>query len=512
MYTRYNEGMKKRDGILVACQTPRIDIYEPGNTEKAELLFELLDEYGTQLHEWQRLVLRRWLAEDKDGNFVNTTCGLSVPRQNGKTEIIVARVIYGIIFRKATGLFTAQAQSTVDVVIRRVQEFFYESPYEEIFNLLTPRFQQKPKNFDFIEFQNGARYRFMTRTRLGGLGSTNDEVINDEAADMYDSHEESLRPTVSAAKSKNPQFIFCGTPPMAESLGTVFPRARKKICQEGEKGCWTEWSVDTLTDPHDREAWFATNPSLGKNLLVPAVEDESASLSLDGFNRMRLGWWAGVETKRAIKQKDWDDCFSETPDFDDGFAPTYAVKFSPDRTTFSICVAQPLKDGRIHTEIVMHRPMSDGFHRIVNWFTSKPPGQNIPRWKQCGKIILDGVAGQAILFEDLVSMGVPKKKILQPNLREISAAHEFIFNAIKEKKLSHFRQPALDQSVRVAKIRPIGRNGGFGWESMNKEMTTSALDSATFAYWGAKVHPKKKRSLIEKKEGADKWQSALSSL
>ena len=135
---------------MKASQTPRIDIFQPGNTEKAELLFELLDEYGTKLLPWQRLVLKRWLAEDNNGQFVNLRCGLSVPRQNGKTEAIVARIIYGIIFRKAVGLFTAQQQDTADVVKRRIQDFFYENPYEEIFNLLTPRFRQKPRNYSFI--------------------------------------------------------------------------------------------------------------------------------------------------------------------------------------------------------------------------------------------------------------------------------------------------------------------------------------------------------------------------
>lgn len=505
--------MRDRDAkILEASQTPRIDIYVPGDTKKAELLFELLDEYGTILHDWQRLVLRRWLAEDGNGNFTNPTCGTSVPRQNGKTEIIVARIIYGIIFRKATGLFTAQTQSTADLVMRRVQEFFYENQYEEIFNLLTPRFRAKPKNLDFVEFTNGARYRFVTRTRLGGLGSTNDEVINDEAADMYDSHEESLRPTVSAAKSGNPQFIYCGTPPMAESLGTVFARTRKKILG-GEKGCWTEWSVETITDPHDREAWYKTNPSLGKNLLLPAVEAESASLSLDGFNRMRLGWWAGVEDKRAIAQKDWDNCYTERPVFDDSYSPVYAVKFSPDRTTFSIAVAVPLIEiNRIHVEIVKHRPMSDGFHSIVKWFVDAAPGKTTPRWRDAAKIIVDGATGQAILFEDLTSAGVPAKRILQPNMRDITAAHEFMFNGIKEKTLSHYRQPVLDQTVRITKVRPVGRNGGFGWESMSKEMTTSALDAATFAFWGAKVHSKKRMTQTEVSAGAEKWRSVLSSL
>ena len=107
-----------------AAQTPRVDIYNPGTTEKADLLLELLQEYGNAYLPWQKLVLKRWLAEDENGNFVNLDCGLSVPRQNGKTAVIVARIIYGIIFRKAQGLFTAQQQGTADVVKKRVQDFF----------------------------------------------------------------------------------------------------------------------------------------------------------------------------------------------------------------------------------------------------------------------------------------------------------------------------------------------------------------------------------------------------
>lgn len=495
-----------------ANQTPRIDIYAPGNSRKAELLFELLEEYGTPLYDWQKHVLRRWLAEDENGKFVNTTCGLSVARQNGKSILFVARIIYGIIFRKAIGLYTAQQLSTANIVKKRVQDFFYESEYEEIFNLLTPRFREKPRNYDFIEFENGARYRFTTRSRMNGLGETNDEVLNDEAADMLDAHAETLRPTVSAARTGNPQFIFAGTPPMAETVGEVFARTRKKILA-GEPGCWQEWSVETLTDPRDRTAWFKANPSLGKSLLVQAVEDEATSLSIDGFNRMRLGWWAGIENKRAIQQKDWDACYTEKPEFDDSFAPVYAVKFSPDRTTFSIAVAQPLKDSdRIHVEIVKHRPMSDGFQKIVSWFTEAPKGQNVPRWRQASKIIIDGATGQAILFEDLTSVGIPVKKIVQPNIREIGAAHEFMFNAIKEGKFSHYRQPALDQAVRLAKTRPIGRNGAFGWESMNQEVPTCALDAATFAFWGAKTLPKKCMTTAEKEARAKRIHDVLAGI
>lgn len=486
-----------------ASQKPRLDIYRDGDTDKAELLFDLLDEYGTPLYDWQKLVLKRWLAEDEDGNFVNLDCGLSVPRQNGKTEIIVARIIYGIIFGKRIGLFTAQKQKTVDVVKKRVQDFFYESPYEEIFNLLTPRFRDKPRNYDFIEFENGARYQFITRTRLGGLGMTVDDLINDEAADMLDSHQATLLPTISAAPSGNPQVVYCGTPPMAETVGEVFARMRAQIIKSGE-GVWTEWGVEEMAEKNDLDAWYKTNPSLGKSLLKRVIEAEARSMSTDDFNRMRLGWWSGVEEKRAISQKKWDACYTKKPDFDEGFLPVYAIKFAPDRSAYSLAVGQPLQNGHIHVEVVKQRPMDEGFGKITKWLHD--------RHRNCARIIIDGATGQAILFEDLVSAGVPKRKIIQPSMKDVVAAHQFVYDAILRSELSHYNQPLLNQTVRVAKQRSFGRYGGFGWESISKDLSTCALDAITYAYWGQKVFSKKTNTGANIAENNQKWHDILSSL
>jgi len=486
-----------------ASQKPRLDIYKKGDTYKAELLFDLLDEYGTVLYDWQKLVLRRWLAEDDEGNFVNLDCGLSVPRQNGKTELIVARIIYGIIFGKRIGLFTAQKQKTVDVVIKRVQDFFYKNQYEEIFNLLTPRFRAKPRNYDFIEFENGARYQFITRTRLGGLGMTVDDLINDEAADMVDAHQATLLPTISAAPSGNPQVIYCGTPPMAETVGEVFARMRKEIMESSE-GVWTEWSTEKVAEKADIGVWYKTNPSLGKSLLKRVVEAEARSMNNDDFNRMRLGWWSGVEEKRAFSQKQWDECFTKKPILDDSYLPVYAVKFAPDRSAYSLAVGQPLENGRIHVEVIMQRPMAEGISKITRWLKD--------RYRQCAKIIIDGATGQAILFDDLTSGGVSKRKIVQPTMKDIVAAHQFVYDAITRGELSHYNQPLLNQTVRITKQRSFGRYGGFGWESMSKDLSTCALDAITYAYWGQKVFRKKTKTSGGATENNQKWHDILSSL
>lgn len=481
-------------------QKPRIDIYKAGDTEKAEYLFEIFEAYGIKLLPWQKTVLLRWLAEDEYGNFVNLECGLSVPRQNGKTEMLIFRIIYGILFRHAKGLYTAQQDDTANEVKKRVQKFFYESEHEEIFNLLTPRFRKKPENLDFIEFMNGASYKFKTRTRLGGLGVGYDDLIFDEAAEVLDQHQSTLLPTISSAKTGNPQVIYVGTPPMAESVGTVYPRVRKEKLAGGP-GAWTEFGVEKFTDPKNKNAWYKANPSMGYFLLPSVVEVESGSMSADDFNRMRLGWWSGIEEKRAIAQKDWEELATEKPEFDDGYMPVYAVKFSPDRSDFSLVVSQPLSDGRIHVEVIMNRPISDGYVKLARWL--------IERWKNSAKIVIDGATGAPILLEELKSGGVPLKRIHQPSMKEVVAAHQFMRDAIDQAELSHYDQPLLNQVVRVTKERSFGRYGGFGWESMNKNITTSALDAATFALWGQKVFRKEKINTVDAEKNRQMWKDVL---
>lgn len=484
-------------------QKPRIDIYQHGDTRKAELLFELLDEYGTPLIEWQKLVLRRWLAEDKDGNFVNLECGLTVPRQNGKSEIIVARVLYGIIFRKATGLVTAQQDDTVNIIKKRVQDFFYENPHEEIFNLLTPRFRKKPRNFDFMEFENGAVYKFKTRIRLSGLGNTNDDLINDEAAEMLDSHQATLMPTISAAKSGNPQVIYAGTPPMSETVGEVFVRVRESKLKGGA-GVWTEWGTENVTDKNNKDIWYETNPSLGYFLLPSVVQVEADSMPTDDFNRMRLGWWAGSEDKRAIKQHVWDSLIEKKPKFDEQYRPVYAIKFSHDRSRYALAVALPLTDERVHVEIVMSRPMTEGFAKPAKWL--------IDRWRESAMIVIDGQTGAPIMYEDLLSGGIPKKRIVLPVMKEVVAAHQFVRDAIDRGELSHYDQPLLNETVRVTKERTLGRYGGFGWDSMSKHTPTTALDAVTYAYWGQKVFRKVRKTKAQQEASKDVWNKILQTL
>lgn len=456
-------------------QKPRIDIYENGEIEFAQKTIDLLAEYGSKLLPWQKSVLYRWMATKETGEWANHDCGLVVPRQNGKSELFIARIIGGMIFFGETLIFTAQSVKTVEEIKRRVLLFFYQGA-EEIRDLLTDEFDKEPKSLDYIELRNGGRCIFRTRTRTSGLGSTNDTLLLDEAQEETDAQQEALLPTISAGKRGNSQIIRAGTPPTAGSTGEVFKRIRKSAFEDGET-CWQEWSVESITATDDREAWYATNPSLGYHLQLKAIIKESKQLSEDSFNKMRLGWFAGIDSKRAFSDDDWNECIIKEIEKTDKIV--YAVKFAPDRSAVSLAVGMVQNDGKIHVEIVERKPMSIGINWLSRWI--------LERWKNACKIIIDGSAGTQLLVEELVRSDKRISKIiLTPNVREAGSAYSALDFAIKNKELTHYNQPGLNLAIRTVKKRDIGRDGMFGFAPLSTEIQSDPVEAIAFAFWGAR--------------------------
>lgn len=481
-------------------QKPRVDIYKDGDLWLAIKTIELLEHYGVKLLPWQKSILYRWMAVEPDdqGNWkwVNTDCGLLVPRQNGKSELIICRIIGGMVFLGEAIIYTAHSDNTVKEIKRRILQFFYDAE-EEIRDMLTDEFDKEPKSLDYVELRNRARCVFRTRTRTNGLGSTNDTLIKDEAQEETDAQQEALLPTISSGKTQNHQTISAGTPPSGGGNGTVFIRTRKAVLDgKTTDVCWQEWSVETITDPADEDAWYIANPSLGYFLMKSAVKAEAQKMAIDSFNKMRLGWIAGVENMRAISDDLWSP-LAVTPETYGGTEQqpvplpenpslVYSVKFAPDGSAVSLAVGVNMPNGLVHVELLDRRPMSAG----TGWLSQFL----LQRWRKAHKIIIDGAAGTQLLVEELVrSERKLTKRILTPNVKEAGAAYSGFYEGIEHKKLTHFNQPALNVSIRTVKRRSIGRDGMYGYASMNTDIQSDPTEAVAFAYYGA-VRFKKERT------------------
>lgn len=464
-------------GTRYGNQKPRIDIFRDGDIDLAEKTIVLLDHYKIKLLPWQKSILRRWMAQAEDETWANPDCGLSVARQNGKTELLIARIIGGMIFLGECLVYTAHQGNTVDEIKRRVLRFFYDAE-AEIRDLLTSEFDKDPRSYDYVELRNGGRCIFRTRTRSAGLGFTSDTLLIDEAQEENDAQEEALRPTISAGRQHNPQVIMVGTPPTSGSAGTVFIRARRNILAgKADNFCWQEWSVENITATDDVDAWYETNPSLGYFLSLKAIKAESATMSQDSFNKMRLGWYAGLDAQRLITDDEWNALAVKEVKLGENPELVYSVKFAPDRSAVTLAVGV-IMGGKIHVEVVERKRMSEGISWLVRWL--------LDRWRKANKIIIDGAAGQGLLVEELVrSEKRISKKILTPNVKEAGSAYASFYQAIQDKALTHFNQPLLNSAIRTCKRRDIGKDGMFGFAPLNPNIQMDPVDAVAFAYYSA---------------------------
>ena len=309
-------------------QTPTQSVVLPYTQTYGNDAIALYNSTGKTAQEWQELLLADILAYNTEGLWVHTKFGYSVPRRNGKNEIVAIREMYGLQQGEKI-LHTAHRTTTT------------HSAWERLLDLLEKAGLAVVSSYrvfgkEHIEIEGGGKIEFRTRTSKGGLGEGFDLLIIDEAQEYQDDQESALKYVVT--DSKNPQTIFCGTPPTPVSSGTVFTKYRRAtLAGENVNSGWAEWSVEEQSDPRDVELWYETNPSLGTVFTERSVTDEIGSDPID-FNIQRLGLWIRYNQKSAISKAEWAELRADKlPEFTGGLFA--GIKYGKDGENVALSVA-----------------------------------------------------------------------------------------------------------------------------------------------------------------------------
>lgn len=410
-----------------------------------------------------------WLGRNHFDRWSAPTCGGSVPRQNGKSlGIVESRANYGMVVLGEQVLYTSHLQKTSTETFEDMASFFDQKALRKYLKDIKTALGREQ-----IILKNGGRIKFLARTRNGGRGQHGDLLIFDEALELDADSQASFLPAISA--SPNPQTIYVSTPPTAKSVGTVLRGIRQRaITGESKTTAWFEWSVDEIGDVRDKSRWYATNPSLGILIQESTVDGEVEQMDPDTFARERLGWWSKPASEEgAIALADWDACKDEHPRR--GGIVCYAVKFSPDGSVGTLAACHR-GGGSPFVYVVDSRSLSHG----IGWFVEKLSGLA----GDAAQIVIDGQSNAQALTERLLSAGVSSRCIVRPRTADVIAACSGIANAVRERQVTHYGQPALDVSATQSMRRRIGSNGGWGFESTDTADAT-LIESCALAYWAA---------------------------
>lgn len=482
----------------IGSQEPRIAILpEPDKPIKWSDLYSDGDDaaefsaaYGLPPDPWQRTVLSAWLTRSPFDKFVCTSCGLSVPRQNGKNALLEMRELYGLCAIGEKILHTAHRVDTARKAFLRLVTFFENPAYPELKEMVVSI--RKTNGQESITLCNGGSIEFSSRVNGGSRGSTYDVVVFDEAQELTDDQMEAIMSTMAAAPLGNRQLIFTGTPPSPVSPGTVFRNQRAQALNgKNKRIAWHEWSVEEIGDIADRTRWYATNPALGIRLDEEFTETEYNTLTPDGFARERLGWWSDESGANAVLRKsDWMACAIESalpPHDKDKIA--YGVKFTPDGNSVALSVAVKNPERKTLVECIEFKLIVNGINWLADWL--------MQRKVTCAVCVIDGKSHTAALKQKLEEGGFPQKAIILANSNDVCAAASMLQNAVGQQEIEHVSPTDLDKSAIAAQKRAIGSNGGWGFGSGTFDC--APIESVSLAYWGVmttKRRPGRKSKLL----------------
>ena len=448
-------------------QTPTKSVILDYDRTLGNEAIKLYEKTGRKPYPWQEKLINDLFSLNDEDLWTHSKFGYAVPRRNGKTEVVYMAELWGL-FNGLNILHTAHRISTSHSSFEKLKKYLEDMGLED-----KEDFQSiKAKGQERIELEeSGGVIQFRTRTSTGGLGEGFDMLIIDEAQEYTDDQESALKYTVT--DSDNPMTIMCGTPPTMVSSGTVFTKYRESILAGGRKhNGWAEWSVDDMSDIHNKDLWYLTNPSMGHKLTERAIEEEIGPDETD-FNIQRLGLWLRYNQKSAISEYEWDALkVKKLPTLK---GKLYAgVKFGKDGTNVALSIAVKTLSNRIFVESIDCQNIRNGDYWLIDFLKKTNPEQ----------IVIDGASRQDILAKELKDEGL--NNIILPTVKEIIIANSTWEEAIYSKTLCHMGQPSLSQVVTNCDKRPIGTSGGFGYKSQFEDMDIVLMDSALLAHWACK--------------------------
>jgi hypothetical protein len=460
-------------------QRPRVSHVPEYVSSAGEEAIELAAAARLHLDDWEQFVLVGGLGERADGKWAAFEVGIDAPRQNGKGSILEARELAGaVLFGERLIIHSAHEQATSSEHFRRMLQLLEEAEFQRRIKKVV-----RGKGSEAIEFKDGTRIFFKTRTGGGGRGLTGDFVGLDEAMILPVATTAALVPTMAARSIHgNPQLWYAGSAvdQQKHEHGLVFSRLRKRGMDGAPNVAWFEWSVEgdnpDTVPPEVREDpanWAQANPGLGIRISAEHIANEcGGALGPREFavERLGIGDWPDPNDLdgRVFKPGVWAALK------DGASAPldpvAFAVAVKPDRSVAVIAAVGRRQDGRKHVEVV-HRGSGTG------WVAERLAGL-AGRWRNVG-VYANGVGSAASLGPELLKVGL---EVQFATAGEYARACGMFFDAVDQDALRHLGTDELAAAVDGARKRHLSE--AWAWSHKESESDITSLEAVTLALWG----------------------------
>lgn len=445
---------------------------------------DLMSEAGLELMDWQALLLECWMGVGPTGLWAAPTAGNEGPRQNGKTRVIQGRSASEMLLYGGTVIYTAQLQKTSTETFEEMASLFDSAALRKF---IAKGGIRTALGREEVRLKNGAKMKFLARTRNGGNGQHGSLLIFDESQYLEPDEQGSFLAAISACRTKRgPQTIYNGNAPEERDYGLVFEKIRAgAIGGTSKLSAWTEWSSgesENVPDTSDRDMWERVNPSWGILIDPRTVENEYESQAAAQFAHQRLGWFKKrPKASSLVGEDDW--CACSVMAAPDRGVRCFGVKFSPDGSRVCVAGSRHLAESD-HVELIFDESMGRGTSWLSGWLCE--------RRGTTACVAIDGKTGAVDLANKLTAGGFPKNAVKVMGTSEVAGAASTFVNSVRERTVTHLGttgQRGLTDSVLSVTKRHIGDGYGFDGDNCTP---AEAASLALYAGRTTKRNPDRK--------------------
>lgn len=489
---------------LTGRQAPEFWHGFAGDERDGDVAASLADQFGSRCMPWQWWSLRKIcsrLPADEDGIrlWTHRDVCIIVPRQNGKTEIALWRILFGLFVLGETIIYSAQRWATAEDVYDRLIDIIKSAP--ELVAQLAPRTglprgYSKDKDRGEIELANGGTLRVGLRSADMGVGLTKiDLVIFDEAYKLTPAQKTGL--TGAQLAAMNPQTIYLSTPPVYTDPKYVhchvLASMRRLGRDESPDLFFAEWMAPrpaatgepeadarALAKARDHpDAARLGNPSHGVIHRQRDMDSERRAANtpdeLALYDADFLGWgiYPPDESNRepVIPLAAWQAMEDRAPDLVG--ERVIAIHRSRDGRRWAIAGGSRTSAGKVHLEV--------GYLRNV-----KLPDVAlflvilIELWDPAA-IIVDGRGPANVLVARMHDLGFD---LIEASTPQMAKACQGFVDAALAAELSHTGQPILEEALKVVEKRVLPMKD-FVWN--DAEIGSPQWTAVTLAHWGVQM-------------------------
>lgn len=462
---------------LTGRQTPHHLSAFAGDYTDGDRANELVRRLKTNPFPWQRECSRQLLARNPDGTWTHPDACIICPRQNGKSEVLITRILFGILKLHETIIFTAQRWTTAEDIYKRAFALIQRSPSFRKLVKKTTCSQGR----GVIILATGGQVVFTTRSPDAGRGLTKiDLVIYDEAYSLTDGEMSALSPIQLAAS--DPQTIYTSSAVNQDihKDGLILSSIRDRGL-EGEADLYfAEFMAPEELDRESEEAAMYANPSYGVIQTWTKIKKVMRGFSTAAGRKsydveiLGRGDWPAVDEVEELDPifdlDRWRDlAVDELPKVGHS---ALVIEMTPDRS--QAFIAGAVRTGsKIHLELgLVGKPGPHLLNAAIGL---------VGRWDPVA-LVIETYSPANSMQPELTTRGVETETA---NAQKLAQAFGGLEDAIEAGTVTHSGDPLIIEAIETAHKR-IFQGGGWAADRMKSDLA-AAIIAIALAHWALRT-------------------------